>query len=72
MRTKSLQYKGNNIHDFAWFADKDFIIRYDTAQLASGTIIDVFTYGYEKGNKNWEKSVAYMEDAISTLFKLDR
>ena len=61
---KTLEYKGENIHDFAWFADKDFIIRYDTAGLASGKVIDVFTYSYEKGNKNWEKSVSYVEDAI--------
>ena len=61
---KTLRYKCDNIHDFAWFADKEFIVRYDTAQLASGKIIDVFTYGYEKGNKNWPKSVSYIEDAI--------
>jgi hypothetical protein len=64
--TKTLQYKGENIHDFAWFADKEFVVRYDTAQLASGKQIDVFTYGYETGNKNWQKSVAYVEDAIRT------
>jgi hypothetical protein len=62
--TKTLQYKGDNIHDFAWFADKDFIIRYDTAQLTSGKIIDVFTYSYENGNKNWVVSTSYVEDAI--------
>ena len=61
---KTLQYKCDNIHDFAWFADKEFIVRYDTAQLTSGKIIDVFTYSYEKGNKNWIKSVSYVEDAI--------
>ncbi len=61
---KTLQYKGSNIHDFAWFADKEFVVRYDTAQLGSGKVIDVFTYGYEKGNKHWQKSVDYVEDAI--------
>lgn len=61
---KTLKYKGEQIHDFAWFADKDFILRYDTAKLASGKTIDVFTYGYEKGNKQWRKSVSYVEDAI--------
>lgn len=61
---KTLQYKGENIHDFAWFADKEFVIRYDTAQLPSGKIIDVFTYGYEKGNKHWLNSTSYVEDAI--------
>ncbi|MBL7744856.1 MAG: M1 family metallopeptidase, partial [Chitinophagaceae bacterium] len=63
-KTKTLEYKGENIHDFAWFADKDFIIRYDTAQLASGKVIDVFTYSYENGNANWIKSTSYVEDAI--------
>jgi hypothetical protein len=62
--SKTLEYKGENIHDFAWFADKDFVIRYDTAQLNSGKIIDVFTYGYETGNRHWQKSVSYVEDAI--------
>ncbi|MGH2553150.1 MAG: M1 family aminopeptidase, partial [Chitinophagaceae bacterium] len=61
---KTLNYHCENVHDFAWFADKEFIVRYDTAQLASGKIIDVFTYGYEKGNKHWSKSVSYVEDAI--------
>jgi hypothetical protein len=61
---KSLQYKGENIHDFAWFADKDFIIRYDTAKLASGKTIDVFTYSFEKGNPNWQNSISYVEGAI--------
>ncbi len=62
--TKTLQYKGENIHDFAWFADKDFIVRYDTAQLTSGKIIDVFSFGHEKGNKHWAKSVSFIEDAV--------
>lgn len=61
---KTLTFKGENIHDFAWFADKDFIIRYDTAVLESGKVIDVFTYSYEKGNKNWNKSISYVEDAV--------
>jgi hypothetical protein len=62
--TKTLQYKGSDIHDFAWFADKDFVIRYDTAQLASGNVIDVFTFASVNGNKHWSKSISYVEDAI--------
>lgn len=61
---KTLRYKGDRVHDFAWFADKDFIVRYDTAQLGSGRIVDVFTYGHKNGNKFWRKSVDYVEDAV--------
>ena len=59
--TKTLNYKGENILDFAWFADKDFVIRYDTLQSASGKTVDVFTYHHPDGNKNWVKSTEYVK-----------
>jgi hypothetical protein len=69
--TKTLNYKGENILDFAWFADKDFVIRYDTTQLTSGKIIDVFTYHHPDGNKNWVNSTDYVKSgtkAYSSYF----
>ena len=59
--TKSLQYKGENILDFAWFADKDFVIRYDTMSLATGKTIDVFTYHHSNGNRNWINSTDFVK-----------
>jgi hypothetical protein len=61
---KTLTYQGENIHDFAWFADKDAVIQYDTLQLASGKIIDVFSYAQPNGNKGWKNSIAIIEDAV--------
>jgi len=69
--TKTLNYKGENIVDFAWFADKDFVIRYDTMQLASGRTVDVFTYHHPDGNKNWVNSTDYVKSgahAYSSYF----
>jgi hypothetical protein len=34
--TKTVSYYAENVHDFAWFADKDFIIEYDTAKPPAG------------------------------------
>ena len=62
--SKTVSYYAENIHDFAWFADKDFIIEYDTMRLASGKVIDVFTYHPHYGNKLWDKSVDYTKDAV--------
>ena len=62
--TKTLTYKAENVHDFAWFADKDFILEYDSMQLASGKIIDVFTYHAYNGNPRWDRSVDYVKDAV--------
>lgn len=62
--SKTLSYVAENVHDFAWFADKDFIIEYDTLQLNSGKVIDVFSYHQPNGNTLWENSISYIEDAV--------
>ncbi|MEI6947095.1 M1 family metallopeptidase [Paraflavisolibacter sp. H34] len=64
--TKTLTFKGENIHDFAWFADKDFVLRYDTLQLSGGKVVDVFSYHHPKGNKNWVNSTDYIKSAVTS------
>ena len=62
-KTKTLQYLQNNVHDFAFFADKDFIVEKDTCQLPSGKIIDVQTYYTPPNQINWKQSLQYVKDA---------
>ncbi|MCW3108015.1 MAG: family metallopeptidase, partial [Segetibacter sp.] len=62
-KTKVWHYKQSNIHDFAWFASKDFIVQYDTAILPSNKVIDVFSY-YKPKSKGWKESVGYAKDGI--------
>ena len=59
--TKTLRYKAEKVSDFAWFADKDFVVSYDTLQLPSHTV-DVFTYHHPDGNKNWVSSASYAKE----------
>ena len=61
--SKTLEYRQNNIHDFAWFADKRFIVNYDTCLLASGKVIDAFTYYTPQHKETWKNSVANAKDA---------
>jgi aminopeptidase N len=61
---KTLSYVMNNVPDFAWFADQNFAIQYDTVKVASGKIIDVFTYYHNKKKSLWINSVDYAKDAI--------
>ena len=60
--TKTLQYYAEKVPDFAWFADKDFVIQYDTLQLASGNVVDAFTYYHNKKKTLWENSIDYVKD----------
>lgn len=61
--TKTLTYVADSVHDFAWFADKDFVIRYDTLQVDDKTV-DIFTYHHPDGNKNWINSTKYVKSAV--------
>ncbi|RYF88446.1 MAG: M1 family peptidase, partial [Chitinophagaceae bacterium] len=62
---KTLRFEQDNVHDFAWFADKDFEVLHDTLQLA-GKTIDVFAY-YNKANaKEWANSLKFIKNAVNT------
>jgi len=58
---KTLRFLADSVVDFAWFADKDFVIRYDTMKLASSKLIDVFTFHHPDGNSNWVNSTDYVK-----------
>ncbi len=61
---KTLQFKGANVHDFAWFADKNFIVNSDTLQLSSGRVIAVSSF-YTPSQKNtWQTSVPNAKEAL--------
>ncbi|HEX8357724.1 MAG TPA: M1 family peptidase, partial [Segetibacter sp.] len=55
---KTWHYKQDSIHDFAWFASKDFSVTHDTVVLASAKVVDVFSY-YKTTRKAGLASLAY-------------
>ena len=63
--TKTLHYKQTAIHDFAWFADRQFRVDHDTLQLPSGRIINIYSF-YKPGSASiWKNSTRYIKDAVS-------
>ncbi len=62
--TKTLRFIQKNVHDFALFANKDFIVQQDTCQLLSGKIINVFTYYTPEHKVFWKKSLGFAKDAV--------
>ena len=64
-RNKTLHYAQDNVHDFAWFADKDFIVLQDTVQVQD-KIIKVQVYHLEDKKDLWKNSVAFTKNAIRT------
>lgn len=63
---KTLNYLQDNVHDFAWFADKDFIVLHDTLALQSGKIIDAYSFFTPSGKEVWKNSIGFLKDAVRT------
>jgi len=61
---KTLKYYASNVPDFAWFAEKDFVIQYDTIQMLSGRTVDAFSYYHDKKNTIWNNSIDYIKDGV--------
>ena len=68
-KTKTLQFTQNNVHDFAWFADKTFTVKSDTLQLPSGKIIQANAFYYSENTDNWQNCIAMIKRAILTKSK---
>jgi hypothetical protein len=62
--TKTVRYTQNNVHDFAWFADKKFLVDHDTLQLPSGRIIDIYAYYRPAAKPIWQYATRYIKDAV--------
>lgn len=62
--TKTLQYKAENVHDFAWFADKRFNVLRDTARLASGRTVDCWAMFTDEQFRLWQKGAFYVKRAV--------
>ena len=68
-KTKTLTYIQDSVHDFAWFADRIFLVRYDTIKLSSGKIVDAWSFFLPSGLPVWKNSIQYIKDAIQTRSK---
>jgi hypothetical protein len=61
---KTLIYKAENVHDFAWFADKRFQVRHDTATLPSGKTVEAWAFFAAEDQDYWDKGAFYVKRAL--------
>ena len=64
LKTKTIRFLQNNVHDFAWFADKTYSYKTDTLQLPSGKIITTSVFYYNENKELWANSIAMTKRAI--------
>lgn len=62
---KSLHYVAENVHDFAWFADKRFkVLHMEAFNPATEKRLDFWSFFTETEAKYWQNSLIYLERAI--------
>lgn len=60
---KTLHYAAENVNDFAWFADKTFIVKTDTIQLATHTVVANCYYLQERADI-YRNSMKFIKNAV--------
>lgn len=66
--TKTLHYIEDNIHDFAWFADKRWVVRKDTVAVpGSDNIVTAYTAFLPKDQKGWANGVQSLKTTVVEL-----
>ena len=61
---KTLRYRAERVHDFAWFADKRFMVLRDTARLASGRTVDCWAMFTNSNAELWKQGAFYVRRAV--------
>ena len=63
--TKTIHYKASNVHDFAWFTDKRFLVDKSQVELSSGKTIDTWAF-YNPNNEEelWKKGTEYLNRSV--------
>ncbi|HQP03563.1 MAG: M1 family metallopeptidase [Bacteroidales bacterium] len=65
VKIKTIRFVENNIHDFAWFADRNFVVKSDTLRLnRSGRIVKCWSFATIKNASLWADAVDYVKEAV--------
>ncbi len=61
---KTLHYHAVDVHDFAWFADKRYLILKDEVTLESGKKVETAVLFTENHSSTWKHAINYIDSAV--------
>ncbi len=62
--TKTIRYTADNVHDFAWFADKRFHVLKDQVTLNSGKSVDTWIMFTDQEANLWKDAIEYVNRSV--------
>lgn len=66
---KTIRFTAENVHDFAWFADKRFHVLKEEAILGSGRKVDTWAFFTNQEAELWVKGAGYVKRAVEFYSK---
>lgn len=64
-RLKTIRYTAGQVHDFAWFADKRFLVQKDTLPLPSGRQVACWAFFTQAEQELWMEAANYVKRAVA-------
>lgn len=62
---KTLVFKENNVHDFAWFTDNRWLVTHQNVNLKStNKSVDLYAYFLPENMQYWRNALVYMKKAL--------
>lgn len=66
LTTKTIVFKEDSIHDFAWFADKRFIVQKDTVTSpGNGKLVTTWSAFLPSYQEKWKHTNTYLKQAVT-------
>ncbi|MEO1516054.1 MAG: M1 family metallopeptidase [Bacteroidota bacterium] len=69
-KMKTIRYTAEQIHDFAWFADKRFYVQKSEVKMASGKTVDSWAFFTNQEGEMWKKGTFYVDRALEFYSEL--
>ncbi len=66
---KTIRYTAERVHDFAWFADKRFMVMQDQAVLESGKKVDCWAMFLRADAQWWQKGASFVRRSVEFFSK---
>jgi len=62
---KSIRFIAEDVHDFAWFADKRYMIKEKNIMLSAGNAVKGQIFYLPKNNRYWKNALDYVERGLT-------
>lgn len=62
---KTVKFVAQNVHDFAWFTSKDFILKQSSVTLASGQEVKTYAYFPPDAGNAWDEATDFLNRSVA-------